>query len=196
MRQLNRLLWNLIFKTEWYTKNDAVKATISLMPRLCLLCFVSPRNDGRRCWALWQIVLRSCSRHAQSKREVLGDIVTVCYLFQPKTRLLFVREFARRRVFVKITTTCLTAMMTSGVDVWRFMGTSSYKSLMLSLGAIIYRSIKLNRSRSWTSLINQYSSTTYSSGTVTRLPRKCVIAGSRKRTHYISFTKTAWKKTT
>ena len=155
-------------------------------------CFVSPVNVDH----CDKLSLRCCSRFAQDKMGVVHDIVTVCYLFQSITRLLIVREFARRGVFVKITTTCLTAMMTSGVDVWRFMGTSSYKSLMLSLAAIIYRSIKLNRSRSWTSLINQYSSTTYSSGTVTRLPRKCVIIGSRKRTHYISFTKTAWKKTT
>ena len=55
---------------------------------------------------------------------VVNDIITVCYLFQAKTRLLFVRVFARGRVFVKNTTICLTAMTTSGVGAWRFMGTS------------------------------------------------------------------------
>ena len=131
---------------------------------------------------------------------VVNDIITVCYLFQPKTRLRFARVFARGRAFVENTTMCLTAITTSGVGAWRFMGTSRDRSLMSSLAAIIYRSIKLNRRqlwiRSWVSLISQHSSTTYSSGTVTRLPRKRVIASSRKSTHYISFTKTAWNKTT
>ena len=204
MRQLNRLLLNLIIKTEWHTKNVAVKPPISLMSRPSLLCCLSP---WERVVSISGVVVDHCdklslrcSRFAQGKMGVVNDIITVCYLFQPKTRLRFARVFARRRAFVKITTICLTAMTISGVGVWRFMGTSWYKSLMSSLAAIIYRSVKLNRrqlwTRSWVNLISQYSSTTYSSGTVTRLARKRVIIDSRKRTHYISFTKTAWNKTT
>jgi len=54
----------------------------------------------------------------------LDDIITVFYPFQPNTRLLFARVLARWRVFVKITTICLTAMTTSGVGAWRSMATS------------------------------------------------------------------------